>query len=213
MVSTKSAGSLSSLSSLVGTGAAVGSVIPGVGTAIGGTAGAILGLFGSGKSKCPGPYNYDPTTGGCVPKPGSFTVSTTPTSSACPPGSSYDPATGNCKVGGITGVVQRTLPGGATGYVDQQYTPTMAYGMQGFVPMTIPQTRLQCPAGYVLYGKQPGMEVCLPKGFLANKHRKWPKSPNPALSAQDMRTLNRIRTLQNKIKRVANTAGFTTKKR
>lgn len=199
-------------------GSGLGSVLPGVGTVTGGVVGGLIDLFpGTGKSRCPGPFNYNPATGGCDPKPGRFAPGGTNGASSCPAGTTYDPATGQCKVGGVKGAVQRGLPGGATGYVAQEFTPTTAFGMQGFVPQTVPQTRLMCPAGYVLYGnksgRNPGMEICLPKGFLANKHRKWPKSPNPALSAQDMRTLNRIRTLQNKIKRVATTAGFTTKKR
>lgn len=210
MVSTSNAGSLGSL-----LGAGVGSVIPGAGTILGGTVGGLLGTLGSlGKSKCPGPYNYNAQTGGCDPKPGTFvggTGATTGTSS-CPSGSTYDPATGQCKVGGLSGWVERTMPGGATGYVGQEFTPTTAYGMQGFVPMTVPTQRLQCPAGYVLFGnkngKAPGMEVCLPKGFLANRHRKWPKPPRPAMSAQDVKTLNRINAIQRKVSNMAVRAGY-----
>jgi len=78
--------------------------------------------------------------------------------------------------------------------------------------MTVPTQRLQCPAGYVLFGnkngKAPGMEVCLPKGFLANKHRKWPKPPRPAMSAQDVKTLNRINAIQRKVSNMAVKAGY-----
>lgn len=186
-------------------GSLVGTAIPGVGTLGGGLIGAGIDALtgGMGKSKCPGPYNYNPTTGGCDPKPGSLAGTT------CPDGTTYDPSTGQCKVGGISGAVQRTLPGGQTGYVDPTgWAPTQAYGLQGVIPQAIPSQRLACPAGYVLYGKQPGMEVCLPKGFLPNKHRKWPKAPRPALTSQDMRTLGKINTLQRRIASAAQKAGF-----
>lgn len=201
MVSTSSAGSLASLVNLLPGGSIIG---------------AGIDLFGGlGKSKCPGPYNYNPRTGGCDPKPGTFVGGTGTNGGApksCPSGTTYDAATGQCKVGGVTGAVQRGLPGGATGYVSQDWTPTMAYGMQGFVPQTVPTSRLQCPAGYVLYGNKngqaPGMEICLPKGFLANKHRKWPRPPRPAMTAQDVKTLNRINAIQRKVSNMAVKAGY-----
>lgn len=187
-------------------GGAVGSLVPGVGTIAGGGLGALTDfLTGAGKSKCPGPYNYNPMTGGCDPKPGSFA----PQTPNCPAGSTWDASTGQCKVGGVKGAVQRGLPGGATGYVDPTgWTPTSAFGLQGFLPQSVPSARLSCPAGYVLYGKEPGMEVCLPKGFLANKHRKWPKPPRPAMSAQDVKTLNRINAIQRKVSNMTVKAGF-----
>lgn len=219
MVSTAKAGSLSSLGSLfsgAGTGASVGGPVGGV---VGGLIGLGSGLIGSGKSKCPGPYNYNPMTGGCDPKPralvGGVGAGPTGVGTGCPPGSTYDAASGKCKVGGISGAVQRTLPGGQTGYVEPtgNWQPTQAYGTTGIIPQSVATSRLECPRGYVLYGKEPGMEVCFPRGMLPNKMRKWPKSPNPALSAQDMKTLRRIGTLQKKIKRVSGLAGFTCRKR
>lgn len=211
MVSTRRTASLSGIGGIVG--GTIGSIIPGIGTIGGGAIGSLLGGLG-GASKCPGPYNYDPVTGGCVPKPGSLVASGT---RQCPdPTTEYDPSTGMCKKKGFTGWLQQTLPGGQTGYVKPStngWTATTFAGVEGFVPQAVPQQRLRCPQGYVLYGKQAGQETCLPKGFLPNKHRKWPKSPNPALSAQDMKTLRRVNTLQKKIKRVAGTAGFTVKKR
>lgn len=167
-------------------------------------------IGGWGKSKCPGPFNFNPRTGGCDPKPGTFQPEGT---GSCPQGTSYDPATGQCKKGGIGGWGERIIPGGDTGYVPQEWTSTSAYGTQGVVPQSRPSSTLMCPKGYVLYGKEPGMEVCLPKGMLPNKYRKWPKEAAPALSAGDMKTLRRIGTLQKRIKRVAGTAGFSCRKR
>lgn len=200
MVSTSRAGSLASLANF----------LPG-----GGIISAGIGLLGgAGKSRCPGPYNYNPQTGGCDPKPGKFAPGGTGAgaTSSCPAGTTYDPATAQCKKGGLSGWTERVIPGGQTGYVDQQWTPTTAFGMQGLVPQTIPSSRLSCPAGYVLYGnksgKAPGQEVCLPKGFLSNKHRKWPKPPRPALTAQDVKTLNRINAIQRKVSNMAVKAGY-----
>jgi len=199
-------------------GSTVGSVIPGGGL----ITGVLGGLLGGGSSQCPGPFNYNPVTGGCDPKARSGLVATGTGGYGCPSGTSWDNATNSCKKTGIGGFVERTLPGGDTGYYSptptgEPWQSTQAFGTSGVVPQAETTQRLHCPAGYVLYGnkngKNPGMEVCLPKGMVANKHRKWPKSPNPALSAQDMKTLRRIGTLQRKIKRVAGVAGFTTKKR
>ena len=211
MVSTRNTASLSGIGTLIGTG--VGGPIGG---AIGGGIGGLLGGFG--KSKCPGPFNYNPVTGGCDPKPGTgLTGGTGGTGgvSPCPSGYAYDTATGQCKREGLVGIGERAVPGGATGYVPAggSWTSTEAYGTTGVVPQAVASERLTCPRGYVLYGKQPGMEVCLPKGMMPNKFRKWPKTPNPALSAQDMKTLRRIGTLQKRIRRVAGNAGFTVKKR
>lgn len=202
-----------SLSSVLGAG---------VGTLIGGPAGGYIGgtltglLSGIGKSKCPGPYNYNPTTGGCDPKPSTLAGGTaTAGVGSCPSGYVYDPSTLQCKKTGLAGTVERVLPGGKTGYTEPLagWTSTEAYGTTGFIPQAVSSSYLTCPRGFVLYGKQAGMEVCLPKGMLPNKYRKWPKSPNPALSAQDMKTLRRIGTLQKRIRRVAGNAGFTVKKR
>lgn len=210
MVSTTRAGSLSSLSLL---GAGIGSIIPGAGTILGGSIGGAIGALGSlGKSRCPGPYNYDPVTGGCVPKPSSLVAGGVPSSSQqCPSGTTYDPASGQCKVGGISGTIQRTLPGGKTGYtspIGTSWTPTSAFGTQGFVPQSVPSSYLTCPKGFVLFGKEPGMEVCLPKGMFPNKYRKWPKPASPALSSRDMKTLNKINSLQRKISGLAMKAGY-----
>lgn len=192
-------------------GSLAGTVVPGVGTVGGGVVGGVLDLLGGiGKSKCPGPYNY--VNGQCVPKSGFAPGGTTggTTGPTCPEGTTYDASTGQCKVGGVTGAIQRGLPGGATGYVDPLgWASTQGIGgVQGFIPQSVPSSYLVCPKGYVLYGKQPGMEVCLPKGMLPNKLRKWPKAPRPAMTAQDVKTLNRINAIQRKVSNMAVKAGY-----
>jgi hypothetical protein len=189
-----------------GVGTSIGGVDVGFGPGginVGGI--PIPGTGGWGKSKCPGPYNFNPVTGGCDPKPGAFAG--TP---SCPDGYVYDTASGQCKKTGVVGAGQRWIPGGETGFVASTgWASTTAYGTQGVVPQSRPSMTLTCPRGYVLYGREPGMEVCMPKGLgLPNKMRKWPKTATPALSGQDMKTLRRIGTLQKRIKRVAQIAGY-----
>ena len=208
------------LGSLVGAG--VGSVIPGVGTTVGGVLGGLLGgLGGLGASKCPGPYNYNPLTGGCDPKPGYLGGNKGAglglTGGGCPEGWTWDGT--QCKQGGLGGFAARVIPGGSTGYAPAgQYTATDSPLGAGYVPLQRTQTVLMCPEGYVLVGnrsgKNPGMEVCLPKGMPGVRAaRKWKPEPRPVMSAQDKMTLAKAKRLQNKAKRVAMSAGFTVKKR
>jgi len=207
------------LGSLVGAG--VGSVIPGVGTTIGGVLGGVLGSLG-GQSKCPGPYNYNPRTGGCDPKPGygggtqGLGLGLT-SGGPCPTGWTWDGM--QCKKGGLEGFVERTLPGGETGVMAAgQWTTTDTPLGAGYIPLQRSQTVLVCPEGYVLVGnrsgKNPGLEVCMPKGHRGVRAaRKWPAPAKPVMSAQDRKTLAKAKRLQNKAKRVAMNAGFTCKKR
>ena len=134
-------------------------------------------------------------------------------SSFSPCGTGYVYRNGRCEKAGLEGFVERTLPGGDTGYYGANFQPTQAFGMAGFVPQAMQTQKLICPKGYVLYGKEPGMEVCLHKGALPNKHRKWPKGARPVMTAQDAKTLRRAASLQSKVKRIAQGAGFSCRKR
>jgi len=130
-----------------------------------------------------------------------------------PCGQGYEFRNGRCEKTGLGGAAERFLPGGETGYYGADFTPTSAFGMAGFVPQAMQTQRLVCPKGYVLFGKEPGMEVCLHKGAMPNKLRKWPKGARPVMTAQDAKTLRRAKALQNKVKRIATGAGFACRKK
>lgn len=208
--------------SFLGTG--VGTAIGGpVGGAIGGSLGGAFepgGAFGS--SRCPGPYNFDPVTGGCVPKADYGARIGYPIgpgtggrggglglSGGCPEGHVW--RNGRCEQVGVGGALERWLPGGETGTgVDVYGEATVgSFGMPALVPATVSQPTRRCPPGAVL-GKD---NLCYQKGAIPNKWRKWPKPPRPALTAGDMKTLRRAKSLQNKVKRAAQGAGFSCRKR
>lgn len=103
------------------------------------------------------------------------------------------------------------LPGGDP-FVTRA-TPAVAeagmFGTLSAAPMTETVTRFVCPSGTVL-GKD---NRCYAKGSIPNRLRKYPKAPRPFFTAADAKTLRRAETLQKKVKKLAGTAGFTTKKR
>lgn len=174
-------------------------------------------LLTGGRSKCPGPYNYNPQTGGCDPKPdywdrvgggeagGSPGVLPTgfATPNACPTGYVWDGA--RCKAAGVGGTVERILPGGETGYGMDVYGEAVvgAFGKPALVPYVASVPTARCPPGAVL-GKD---NLCYAKGSITNAERKWPKPTRPLLSAGDMKTLRKINSLQNKVKRAWQVAG------
>lgn len=180
-----------------------------LGGPLGGVGGSALGsvLSGTGKSRCPGPYNYDPVTGACVPKPD--IGSRLQAGGSCPSGYHWDGT--QCVASGIGGTVQRILPGGQTGTgVDVYGNAVMgAFGMPALVPATESQPTRRCPPGLVL-GKD---NLCYARSSIRNSDRKWPKPPRPLLSAQDMKTIRKAASLQNKVKRTATKSGFTCRKK
>ena len=199
---------------------------PGIGINVGGVdvgygpGGATIGgvpIPGSGSwggSKCKGPYNYNPVTGRCDPKPGVGFGETTgspgvqPTGltggGPCPTGYEWDGST--CRRQGFIGTIQQALPGGNTGTgVDVYGEATIgSFGMPALVPFTEAVPVNRCPPGAVL-GKD---NLCYMKGSIPNRWRKWPKPPRPALTAGDMKTLRRAETLKNRVSRAAMSAGF-----
>jgi len=210
-------------STLIGT--TIGTIIGGPG---GGTIGGLIGSVIPGESRCPGPYNYDPVTGGCVPKPdyltrtgggelpGSPGVNITGygtsglTSTQCPTGYRWDGS--RCVVEGIGGYVERMLPGGSTGVLPQGsggYGEAVvgAFGVPALVPAQVGQINggpiLRCPTGAVL-GKD---NLCYMKGSIPSKYRKWRPGPRPLLTGGEMKMLRKINTLENKVKRAWSMAG------
>ena len=188
-------GALGALPGLIGT----------VGT-VGGGISSVLGGIGGG-SRCPGPYNYVEGVG-CVPK-ADYARRISGGSNPCPTGYRWNGTA--CVEEGVGGTVARILPGGDTGYGSDIYGQAVvgAFGRPGIVPATEPITTRRCPPGMVL-GKD---DVCYARSSIRNSDRKWPKPPRPVLSASDMKTIRRIKTLQNRVKKAAQTTGFSCKKR
>lgn len=173
-----------------------------IGTAVGGPVGGVVGtvvgtvLGGLGASRCPGPYNYNPATGGCDPKPGSFGPTTTG------PGAQTIP-TGQGPVPGATGV---TSP---AEYSTTGWTMGMdARGNAYAEPMLLSRLQRRCPSGFVLDSN--GM--CYRKGT-PGLVREWKPGARPILSAQDAKTLRKIGSIQKRVRKAAATSGFTCKKR
>ena len=133
----------------------------------------------------------------------------------CPPG--FKLVNRRCVVSGVTGVVQRLLPGGQTGVLSDEFGEAVlgAFDMPALVPAQVGSiTRadgsvspiLRCPRGMVL-GTD---ELYYKKGSINRKDRKWPPGSKPPISAADWRATKRFATVQKKIKTVAGDAGFTT---
>lgn len=206
-----------------------GLLATGIGTAIGGPIGGVIGgatsLLGGGGSKCPGPYNYDSATGRCVPKPdywarvgGGGETTTSPGvkptgyvggSGPCPVGYQWDGQ--RCIESGFGGSVARILPGGDTGTGMDVYGQAVvgAWGKPALVPYTGSVPTRRCPPGAVL-GKD---NLCYARGSIPNSARKWPKPPRPLLTAQEMKTLRKIKSLEKKVKRAWQAAGSPGKPR
>jgi len=178
----------------------LGAIVGGLtGLVTGGPAGALIGAV-------TGAVGGGETTTSPGTQPTGYTVPTITT--GCPTGYKYQ--NGQCVVEGVTGLLQRAIPGGQTGTL-----PSTGYGnavMGGFgipalEPAVVGQINggpiLRCPAGSVL-GKD---NLCYQKGTITNKQRKWPKGPRPLLTGGEMKTLRKVKSLENKVKRAWQTAG------
>lgn len=187
-----------------GIGGVIGTVIGGpIGGAIGTIAGGLLG--GGGASKCPGPYNFNPQTGGCDLKPPSWSgwanLGGYP-GGGTGPGNPTIP-TGN---GGVPGAVGVTSPG-------EMSTVGWSTGMdqRGNVyaePAVFSRLQRRCPPGMVLDRNG----LCYRKGT-PGLLREWKPGSRPILSAQDAKTLRKIASIQKRVRKAAGNAGFTCKKR
>lgn len=210
-----------------------------VGGPIGGTLGSALGgAINLGGSVCSGPYNYNSATGMCVPKadcrqrdptnacvaypaggssmigisgPGATGLTdpgyTGASSGPCPTGYTWNGT--QCVASGISGAVQRFLPGGQTGTGMDVYGSAGIdeFGHMYIEPYVYSQPMRRCPPGTVL-GKN---NRCYDK--IANKDRMWPRGPRPLMTGGEMKVLRRAEMLKKKVKRLATTSGFTCRKR
>lgn len=190
--------------SMVGVSSALnlGSILTtGIGIVTGGPAGIVSGvvggitdlLSGGGKSKCPGPYNYNPVTGGCDPKPGNTIagpVSGGPVEVYKPPATTSP---------GVTTPAEYGLGGYVTGMDD--------WGRMYAEPRVATINVHKCPPGAILGANG----LCYAKG--SGVPRKWKKAPRPVLTAGDARTLRKIHSIQKRVRKAASLAGFTAAKK
>lgn len=169
-------------------GAGIGLITGGIPGAItGGIAGIVGGESGGPGTTVPG-----------------YTTPGNTFATGCPSG--YEWRNGRCERVGVVGTIQRTLPGGATGYLPPtEYGGAVmgAFGVPALQPAAMQAVTLRCPPGSVL-GKD---DLCYQKGSITNKQRKWPKGPRPLLTGGEMKTLRKVKTLENKVKRAWQTAG------
>ena len=129
------------------------------------------------------------------------------TADPCPTGYSWDGA--QCVATGIGGVIERTLPGGATGYGSDVYGQAVmgAFGRPALQPYVYSQPVRRCPPGLVL-GKD---GLCYDK--IANKDRMWPRGPRPFMTGSDMKALRKAASLKQRVKKLAQDTGWSCRKR
>ena len=131
---------------------------------------------------------------------------------SCPQG--YRNEGGQCVETGWRGVAERVLPGGQSGTMVDEYGEAVlgSFGIPALVPAQVGQIHgnpiLRCPPGAVL-GKD---NLCYQKSSIPKAFRKWKPAAKPPMTAADARALRRIGTLQNRVKRLASSAGMTAKK-
>jgi len=104
------------------------------------------------------------------------------TKASCPEGFALD-ASGRCARSGITGTIQRFLPGGETGFAFGEATVgRFGAGLEPFVRGG--ETRI-CPRGAVL-----GIDgLCYNKRDLKNADRFWPRGRQPLLTGGEMKCI------------------------
>ena len=218
-------------------GTAIGSLLAGpVGGTVGGTIGSSIASLGG--SVCPGPYNYNASTGMCIPKEDCKQRQPSDPCVAYPAGGSNvigisgpgatgltDPgytggSTGPCPTGytwdgtqciatGITGTVQRILPGGQTGTgVDVYGQAVMGSFGRPALQPYVAQQVVRRCPRGTVLGKD---GLCYDK--IANGDRMWPRGPRPMMTGGEMKTLRKADALKKKVKRLATSSGFTCRKR
>ena len=122
---------------------------------------------------------------------------------ACGPGFRRD-ASGRCARTGLTGAVQRFLPGGESGFApvelggpgtDEFGVAVMGSFGAALEPAQMPATRLRCPRGTVL-GRD---DLCYNKRDLRKSERKWPPGTKPVLTGGQVNTLRKAQRIQGRL--------------
>ena len=138
--------------------------------------------------------------------------------SSCPPGFRVNPRTGVCEQEGFRGSVERFLPGGRTGTLPQNGQVSQAgygqavmgsFGVPAQLPVQDTSPTLRCPPGSVL-GKD---NLCYEKSSIPRQFRKWKPGRRPPISAKDWKALQTANRVEKKAKKIAQTAGFSCRKR
>ena len=136
----------------------------------------------------------------------------------CPTGYEFNPGSGQCEKVGVSGTIQRALPYGQTGVMNQGTAVMGAFGTPAMQPNIVGQVAnsrgevnpiFRCNPGMVL-GKD---NLCYAKSAISKKDRKWKPAAKPPMSASDAKALRRIGTLQRKVKGLAKNAGLSCRKR
>lgn len=114
--------------------------------------------------------------------------------------SGYQPAPGySIPKPGARGAIERILPFGSTGMIDSQIAP---------IVQPEEETRLKAPRGYVIVTLPDGNKVGMLK-VLARKYGLWKPRPKPPVSGWDMKAINRAAGAKKRVKKLAGKVGFT----
>lgn len=153
------------------------------------------------------------TIGGFIPEPIPGIVNKL-FPAGCPSGFKKD-SKGNCIKTGVGGVIQRTLPGGKKGTLEDVFGDAVigAFGVPGLVPAQVGVINdnpiLKCPAGMVL-GKD---NICYVRSVLPRQFRKWPPPGRAPVTAGDAKAIRRAKSATNRVKKLASNVGFTCTKK
>lgn len=195
----------STANSLLQTGA---SFIPGGSTVLGAFSGLSSMLGFGGKSKCPGPYNYDSRSGTCVPKNRAQGMGIVP----------YQQSTGLPLTSVVPGTSGSVVPGHDATPIGS--TPAeVSMGEGGIISpsMDCVQT-LKCPKfadgkrGILWMHVLSGEIVCLPRGVNGKGFglvRKNQPRAKPYISAAEVKLLRKKDALTKKAKAFAGLTGQT----
>lgn len=172
--------------------------IPGGGLVQGGIdiATGIGDIFGIGKSKCKGPFNYDKRTGTCVPKsgfsPGTGGVGTKPTGGGGP--TVYEPKPGTSPH--VTTPAEYGMTGTWETGIDDR-------GNLYAQPTVEHRVHKTCPPGTVLDRNG----FCYRKGT-PGLVRKWKPARKPYISAHEAKVLTKYASVKERAKKHAQNAGL-----
>lgn len=153
-----------------------------------------------------------------------------------------DPPPGSVPTPGVGGWIQRTLPGGKTGYQVPGHPmpvppPVPTPGVGGVIQRTLPggktgyqhtmmdtgfsgvvspayEQRMKCPKGYVAVDIDgDGVnDACMWKP-MARSLKLWSSRPKPPVSGWDARAIKRAAGAKKRVKKLASSVGYTTTER